>query len=75
MKFWKNEKLLSNKGLKKNFINLLMYIYTNVQLCFNFIFIIIVISFNFEAQIIYIWSLKQFKNEWNLTCYYFWYYM
>ncbi len=42
----------------------MVYIYTNVQLCFNFIFIILVISINFEAQIIYMWSLKLFKvNE------------
>ncbi len=48
----------------KTFIKLLVYIYTNVQLCLNFIFIILVTSFNFEAQIIYLWSLKLFKvNE------------
>jgi len=28
---------------------------------FNFIFIVLVTSFNFEAQIIYMWSLKLFK--------------
>ncbi len=39
----------------------MVYIYTNVQLCFNFIFIIVVTSFNFETQIIYMWSLKLFK--------------
>jgi hypothetical protein len=59
--FFLNGKLLSNKDLKKTFIKLLVYIYTNVQLCFNFIFIILVISFNFETQIIYMRSLKLFK--------------
>jgi hypothetical protein len=44
----------------KPFTKLLVYIYTNVQLCFNFIFIIFVTSFNFEARIIYVWSLKLF---------------
>jgi len=42
----------------KAFIKLLVYIYTNVQLGPNFIFMILVISFNFETQIIYMWSLK-----------------
>jgi hypothetical protein len=28
-------KNVSNKGFKKTFIKLLVYIYTNVQLCFN----------------------------------------
>jgi len=36
-------------------------IYTNVKLYFNFIFIIHVTFFNFEAQIIYMWSFKLFK--------------
>jgi hypothetical protein len=44
---------MSNKSLKKNFIKLLVYIYTNAQLCLNFIFMIFMILFNFEAQIIY----------------------
>jgi hypothetical protein len=52
---------LSNKGFWKTFIKLLVYIYTNVQLYLNFIFVILVTSFTFEAQIIYIWSLKLFK--------------
>ncbi len=61
---FKNGKLLSNKGFLKKIIKLLVSIYTNVQLCLNFIFIILMISFNFEAQIIYMWSLKLFKvNE------------
>jgi hypothetical protein len=42
-------------------MKLLVYIYTNVQLCFNFIFIILVTSFNFETQIICMRSLKLFK--------------
>ncbi len=55
---------MSNKDFKKLFFELLVYIYKNVQWCLNFIFIIIVTSFNFEAQIIYMWSLKLFKvNE------------
>jgi hypothetical protein len=58
------KKKISNKGLKKTFIKLLVYIYTNVQLCFNFIFMIFVSLKVFEAQIIYMWSLKYFKvNE------------
>jgi len=56
--FFLNEKLLSNKGFLKTFIKLLVQICTNVQLCVNFIFMILVIYFKFEAQIIYIWSLK-----------------
>jgi hypothetical protein len=59
--FFLNGKLLSNKGFSKTFIKLLMYIYANVKLCFNFIFIIFVTSFNFEAQIIFMWPLKLFK--------------
>jgi hypothetical protein len=39
----------------------LVYIYTNIKLCFSFIFIILVTSFNFEARIIHMWSLKLFK--------------
>jgi hypothetical protein len=54
------------KGFLKTFIKLLVYIYTNVQLCFSFIFIILVISFNFEAQIIHMWSLKLFKVDESL---------
>jgi hypothetical protein len=46
------------KRFLKTFIKLFLYIYTNVQLGLNFIFTILVISFNFEAQIIYMWSLK-----------------
>jgi hypothetical protein len=62
--FFKNGKLLSNKGFLKTLIKLLVYIHTKLQLCLNFIFIILVTSFNFEAQIIYMWSLKLFKvNE------------
>jgi hypothetical protein len=48
--FLKNGKMLSNKGFKKTFIKLLVYIYKNVQLCLNFIFIILVTSFNFESK-------------------------
>jgi hypothetical protein len=75
LSFWKYGKLLSNKGFKKTFIKLLVYIYTSVQLCLNFIFIILVNSFNFETQIIYMWSLKLFKvseflhvGTFDITC-------
>jgi hypothetical protein len=59
--FFKYGKLLWNKGFHKTFAELLVYIYTNVQLCLDFIFIILVTSFNFEAQIIYMRFLKLFK--------------
>jgi len=36
-----------------------MYIYTNVKLFLNSIFIVFVTSFDFEARIIYMW----FKND------------
>jgi hypothetical protein len=46
------------------FIKLLVYIYTNAQVCLNFIFMILVTSFNFEVQIIYMRFKKKFKvNE------------
>jgi hypothetical protein len=35
--------MLSNKGFLKTFIKSLVYIYTNVQLCLNFIFMIFAI--------------------------------
>jgi hypothetical protein len=60
--FW-NGKLLSNKGFLKTYIKLLVYIYTNIQVCFSFIFIILVTSFNFGARIIHMWSLKLFKVD------------
>ncbi len=41
----------------------MVYIYTNAQLWFNFIFMILVTSFYFEVQIIYVWSLKWFKMK------------
>jgi hypothetical protein len=50
--------MLSNKVFLKTFIKLLVYSYINAQLYFNFIFMILVISFNFEAQIIYLWFLE-----------------
>jgi len=61
LKFLKYRKLLSNKDFSKAFSELLVYIYTNVQLFLNFIFIILVAFFDFEAQIIYMWSLKLFQ--------------
>ncbi len=63
MNFFLNGKLLSNKGFLKTFIILLVYIYTNVQLCFSFIFITLVTSFNFEAWIIHMWFFKLFKVD------------
>jgi len=56
--FLKKWQTIIKQGFKKTLIKLLVYIYKNVQLCVYFIFIILVTSFNFEAQIIYIWSLK-----------------
>jgi hypothetical protein len=38
-----------------------VYIYTNVQLYLNFIFIILLTSLNFETQMIYMWFKKLFK--------------
>ncbi len=61
--FFKKENCCQIRVFKKTFIKLLVYIYTNVQLCFSFIFIIRVTSFNFEAQIIHMWSLKLFKVD------------
>jgi hypothetical protein len=53
---------------EKPFTKLLVNICTNVQLCFNSIFIILVTSFNFEFQIIYMWSLNIFKVSEILQC-------
>ncbi len=65
--FLQNGKMLSNMGFKKTFIKLLVYIYTNVQLCLNFIFIILVTSFDFEVKS-FICDLKKIQNEYNLMC-------
>jgi len=51
-------KMLLNNDFLKAFIKLLVYIYTNARLSFNFIFMILAISFNFGTQIIYIWILE-----------------
>jgi hypothetical protein len=60
MKFliFKKWKTVINKGFQKTFLKWLVYIYKNAQWWSNFIFIILVISFNFEAQIICMWNLE-----------------
>jgi hypothetical protein len=42
----------------KTFIKFLVYIYTNGKLCLNFIFMILVTSFSFQAQITCMWLFK-----------------
>jgi hypothetical protein len=71
----KNGKLLLNKGFKKTFIKLLVYIYTNVQLCLNFIFIIILVTtIILKPKSLFV-IFKIVQNRWNLMCWYFWYFM
>ncbi len=63
-KLIKNGSLLSNKGSKSMFIKLLVYFYTMIQLPINCILMRLITYSMFEAQIYYMWSLKNFKaNE------------
>lgn len=62
IKINKKWKLLSNKGLFKTFIKLMMYTYTIAQLWINCIFMVLLIYFSFEAQIIHIVMCKHFDH-------------